>query len=431
VVEHTVRPSFFFSIFKKGLYTRPVQSAKTSQEGFGLTQTYDVAIVGAGPAGSTVAKVVAEQGYRTTVIDRRSKVGIPVQCGELIPTPTEARNLFPHSKRMPSAVHVPKKFITNKTRAIRLISPNGSIYEFPFEANIVDRGKFDQRLAHLAEDAGAEYLLGSILKKRALNNDLTINNGNSEITTSSGLVVGADGTHSVVAQSLGSDYIHSESDLSPSLQFVMSNADVDSSVVKMYFGGKIAPGGYAWVIPKGEGIVNVGFGMRRSIAHDDTPLRTYLERFAFKTLASSLKSAKIERRVGAIIPVGGPLKKTWSKNALLIGDAAGHVMASNGGGIPTALCGGMIAGDVISGHLKEDIPLALYEEQWRAEFGKELDTALRVLRVADTVMPSDAITDICMRLAGVRFLEPLIRCRLPLLVDVASKTIVKILNHFI
>jgi hypothetical protein len=91
----------------------------------------------------------------------------------------------------------------------------------------------------------------------------------------------------------------------------------------------------------------------------------------------------------------------------------------------------MIAGDVISGHLKEDIPLALYEEQWRAEFGKELDTALRVLRVADTVMPSDAITDICMRLAGVRFLEPLIRCRLPLLVDVASKTIVKILNHFI
>lgn len=211
----------------------------------------------------------------------------------------------------------------------------------------------------------------------------------------------------------------------------MGGADVDSSVVEMYFGGKVAPGGYAWVIPKGEDIVNVGFGMRRSIAKDDAPLRTYLDRFVFKTLASSLKGAKILSRVGAIIPVGGPLEKTWSKNVLLIGDAAGHVMASNGGGIPTALCGGMIAGDVILGHLKEETPLSEYEEQWRAEFGLELQTALRVLRVADTVMPSDAITDICMRLAGVRFLEPMIRCRLPLPVNLASKTMVKILNQFI
>jgi digeranylgeranylglycerophospholipid reductase len=396
-----------------------------------LTQPYDVAVVGAGPAGTTTAHVVAKQGYRTIVIERRSKVGIPIQCGELVPTPSEARNLFPSSKRMPGAVNVPHEFITNKTRAIRLISPNGSIYEFPFQASIVDREKFDQHLAHLAEDAGAELLLGSTLKNRTSNNELTIKTDSSLIKTNPGLVVGADGAHSVVAQSLGRHYKHSESDLSPSLQYVMRGADVDSSVVEMYFGGKIAPGGYAWVIPKGEGIANIGFGMRRSIALDDTPLRIYLERFAFKTLASSLKSAKIMSRVGAIIPVGGPLKKTWAKNALLVGDAAGHVMASNGGGIPTALCGGMIAGDVISDHLKQDTPLSVYEDQWRAEFGRELDTALRVLRVADSVMPSDSVTDICMRLAGVRFLEPLIRCRLPLPVDIASKTMVKILNQFI
>ena len=86
---------------------------------------------------------------------------------------------------------------------------------------------------------------------------------------------------------------------------------------------------------------------------------------------------------------------------------------------------------MISGHLKEDLPLSVYEEQWRTEFGKELDTALRVLRVADIVMPSDAVTDICMRLAGGRYLEPLIRCRLPLPVELASKTLVKILNYFI
>ncbi|MBY8996327.1 MAG: geranylgeranyl reductase family protein [Candidatus Thorarchaeota archaeon] len=396
-----------------------------------MVQSYDVAVVGAGPAGSTVAKVVAGEGYRTIVFDRRSTVGIPVQCGELIPSPSEAHSLFPRSKRMPRAVHVPSKFVTNRTQTIRLISPNGSAYEFPFEANIVDRGKYDQYLAHLAEDAGAEFHLSSTVKKSSVRNELNVKTSHTEITTRAKLVVGADGANSVVAQSLGNHFIHNEEDLSPSLQYVMSGADLDESVVDMYFGGKIAPGGYAWVIPKGDGLVNVGFGMRRSIAHDDTPLRKYLKRFAFKTLASSLKDAKILRRVGAIIPVGGPLKKSWSENVLLVGDAAGHVMASNGGGIPTALCGGEIAGDVITDHLNTGVALSEYEVLWKREFGKELDTALSVLRVADTVMPSDEITDICMRLAGVRFLEPLIRCRLPLPVDVASKTMVKILNQFI
>jgi len=396
-----------------------------------LTELYDAAVVGAGPAGSTVARVLAENGFRAVVYDRRSTVGLPVQCGELIPTPSEARDLFPNSQRMPQAVQVPLKFVTNRTRVIRLISPNGTPYEFSFHANIVNRSKFDQYLATLAEKAGAEIKLNSLVKKRTQNNELISQTNRIESRIKATIVVGADGTHSVVAKSLGPHFVHSEIDLSPSLQYVMTGADVDPSVVEMYFGGKIAPGGYAWVIPKGNGVVNVGFGMRRNIAREDTPLRTYLKRFVFKTLASSLMHAKIESRVGAIIPVGGPLKRTLLGNVLLVGDAAGHVMASNGGGIPTALCGGEIAGDAITNHLENDDLLSDYEKQWKLEFGKELDTALRVLRVADNVMPSDAITDICMKLAGVRFLEPLIRCRLPVPVDLASKTMVKILNQFI
>jgi digeranylgeranylglycerophospholipid reductase len=400
-------------------------------DGLRLTEPYDVAVVGAGPAGSTTARVVARKGFSTVVFDRRTKIGIPVQCGELIPTPSEAQRLFPRSQRMPKAVHVPHRFVTNKTQTIRLVSPNGSAYEFPFEANIVDRAKFDQHLADLADDAGALFILSSNVKKRSKQNELFVKAGHIENEVRARLVVGADGANSKVAHSLGYNFVHAEEDLSPSLQYVMSRADVDESVVEMYFGGKIAPGGYSWVIPKGEGRVNVGFGMRRCIAKDDTPLRKYLDRFTFKTLASSLRDARILSRVGAIIPVGGPLEKTWSDNTLLIGDAAGHVMASNGGGIPTALCGGEIAGDVIANHMEMNTPLSEYDEQWRSEFGKELDTALRVLRVADTVMPSDTVTDICMKLAGVRFLEPLIRCRLPLPVDFASKTMVRILNQFL
>ena len=171
-----------FLFFKKGLYTRPVQSTKTTWDGLRLTQPYDVAIVGVGPAGSTVAKVVAEQGFRTIMLDRRSNVGIPIQCGELVPTPSEARRLFPHSKRMPQSVHVPLEFVTNKTQTIRLISPNGSPYEFPFEDNIVERGKFDQHLSQGAEDAGAEILLSSTVKERLPNNELIFRTNKSDRT---------------------------------------------------------------------------------------------------------------------------------------------------------------------------------------------------------------------------------------------------------
>ncbi len=396
-----------------------------------MTETYDVAVVGAGPAGSMVAKVSAKHGFSTIVFERRAAVGIPVQCCELLPTPSEAHNLFPKSRRMPHAVQVPKEFVTNRTRKIRLISPNGAAYEFSFEANIIDRQRFDQYLAQLAIDAGAEFHHHSSVKKRTRNNALISKSDQSSLETRAKIIVGADGSRSIVGRSLGPQFMNSESNLSPSLQYVMSGVDIDTSVVEMYFGGKIAPGGYAWCIPKGDGVANIGFGMRRYMVHDESPLRSYLNHFAFKTLASSLKNAKIENRVGAIIPVGGPLKRTWTNNVLLVGDAAGHVMASNGGGLPTALCGGEIAGHTIAQHLTLGIPLSDYEKNWRSEFGHELDTAFRVLKVADSVMPSDKTTDICMRLAGVRFLEPLIRCRLPLPVDLASKTLVRVLNQFI
>jgi digeranylgeranylglycerophospholipid reductase len=395
-----------------------------------MSQHYEVAVVGSGPAGSTTARVAAENGLKTIMFDRRKTIGIPVQCGELIPTPREVNNLFPSSKRMPKTVYVPDRFVTNRTLSIRLVSPNGKLFDFPFEANIVDRGKYDQHLAQEAEDAGVEIRLKTKVVKRVANNTLFLKAKRQEEEVQADLVVGADGSRSIVAKSLGPQFVHKEDDLSPSLQYVMENSDVDPSVVEMHF-GSVAPGGYAWIIPKGDGKVNVGFGMRRSIAKDDTPLREYLERFVYRNphVAPLLKRARIVSRVGAIIPVGGPLMRTWSRDTILVGDAAGHVMASNGGGIPTALCGGIIAGETIVEHLETSSSLSHYEETWRKEFGSELETALRVLRVADTVMPSDSITDICMRLAGVRFLEPLIRCRLPSLVDFASKTLVRVLSQ--
>jgi len=391
-----------------------------------VSPSFDVAVVGAGPAGSTTARILARKGYKTVIIERRSKIGVPIHCGELLPTLPELFDIFPRSKRLQHLGKVPKEFVTNKTSRTQLISPQGHAVEFKFGTNIIDRTKYDQYLAHQASDAGCETYLRSTVVNRSASNHIKVKSRSGPDSFDAKVVVGADGPSSIIARSLGNSYSSPERDFSPSINFIMKNVECDEDVVQMYFGRNIAPGGYSWIIPKGDSMANVGFGIRRCISTPGTSLLTYLKHFISKNkiAAPMLKHAKVVSRVGAIIPVAGPVSKTSSDNAVLVGDAAGHVMASNGGGIPTALSGGSIAGHVIVSHFEKQTPLSKYDKIWKYEFGKELDTALSVLRIAD-------LTDVCMRIAGKQFLEPLIRCRLPAPVDFVSKTFVRAFNTIV
>ncbi len=398
-----------------------------------MSPSYDVAIVGAGPAGSTTARILAKRGLKTVMIDRRSEIGIPIHCGELLPTPPELLDIFPRSKRLRHLGNVPKEFVTNKTSRTQLISPKGHAVEFKFGTNIIDRTKYDQYLANQAIDAGAETYLQSTVRNRSQMNGLKIKSKSGPNQIDARIVVGADGPSSIISKTLGNSYSDTDRDLSPSINFTMSGVECDDDVVQMFFGRNIAPGGYTWIIPKGNSMANVGFGIRRCISTPGTSLLTYLKHFIAKNkiAAPQLKRAKVVSRVGAIIPVAGPVPITSSENAVLVGDAAGHIMASNGGGVPTALAGGSIAGNVIAAHLNGGLPLNVYDRLWKYEFGKELDTALSTLRIADSVMTSDPLMDVCMRIAGKQFLEPLIRCRLPAPVDFVSKTFVRAFNAIV
>lgn len=398
-----------------------------------MSPSFDVVVVGAGPAGSTTARILARKGYKTAIIERRSKIGVPIHCGELLPTIPELLDIFPRSKRLQHLGNVPKEFITNKTSRTQLISPQGHAVEFKFGTNIIDRTKYDQYLAHQASDAGCEIFLQSTVLDRSETNGLKIKSKIGPNQLDARIVVGADGPSSLISKTLGNSYSSPEHDLSPSINFIMKDVECDEAVVQMYFGKDIAPGGYSWIIPKGDSMANVGFGIRRCISTPGTSLLTYLKHFISKNkiAAPQLKRAKVVSRVGAIIPVAGPVPTTSSENAVLVGDAAGHVMASNGGGIPTALSGGSIAGHVIAAHLERQTPLSTYDRIWKYEFEKELNTALSVLRIADSVMLSDSLTDVCMRFAGKQFLEPLIRCRLPAPVDFVSKTFVRAFNMIV
>ncbi|NHJ15062.1 MAG: geranylgeranyl reductase family protein, partial [Candidatus Thorarchaeota archaeon] len=310
-------------------------------------------------------------------------------------------------------------------------SPRGNSFEFAFGTNILDRMLFDQWLANRAEQAGAELHIRTRLIARPEKTLLQVTGPQGSEILKAKVVVGADGPCSLIARTIGSKYANPSRDMSAAVQYVMDGTTADSSVVEMYFGNRIAPGGYLWAIPRGGGQANVGLGLREGSRDLRFSPRDYLNNAIHRhpRLSSEVKNARIVSRVSAFIPVGGPLERTADSNTVLIGDAAGHVMASNGGGIPTALIGGEIAAKSIKNHLELGVPLSAYEASWKKEMGKELNSALSILRIADRVMRSDSLTDQCMRLAGSKYLESMIRCKLPMPVDFASKTLVRILER--
>jgi digeranylgeranylglycerophospholipid reductase len=169
----------------------------------------------------------------------------------------------------------------------------------------------------------------------------------------------------------------------------------------MYF-GSIAPCGYAWIIPKRSG-ANIGVGFRAERAEKKPS-------DLFSDFISKLGCKYSDVSMG-LVPVSGPASSTVRGNVLLVGDAAGHVMATNGGGIPTAMIAGRIAGEVIRKHSKGDAKLEEYEVRWRGVMEGPLRTSMRTRKLADVAFAWDPMLGLAMFLLGRRGLDRAIRCK--------------------
>lgn len=355
----------------------------------------DVLIVGAGPAGSTTARFCAAKGIEVLLIDRRREVGYPVQCGELLPCTDEMYSIFPRSEALEELFEIPESLIHGRSEAVDLVSPGGRTYRCDFGSKVVDRRSFDKYLAGLAVEAGTRLETGASM--------LSLRDGVAE--TSIGpvrakVVVAADGPNSRTARDAGFQ--------NPSVRYPAVTCQAKGSfepVVKMFF-GRVAPGGYAWVIPKRQG-ANVGVGLRPG-ANGPRP------REVFDEFVKGLGCDYSDVTMGTV-PMSGPVRPTVRGNVLLVGDAAGQTMATNGGGIPTAMIAGRVAGRTILHHLKGSRPLADYESGWRAVMERPLRTSVRTKRMADIVFPSDTLLGMAMFILGKRGLDKAIRCRRPVI----------------
>lgn len=349
-------------------------------------------VVGAGPAGSTTARYAARRGLKTLVLEKRKAIGRPVQCGEYMAANHEVEALFPQAGGVDALFDLPEALKEARTSVIRIFSPSFRSYDVPFEGYTVCRDRVDPHWAQLAEKEGAEIRTGTVVRRIRGNDVVTPGE-----TFQGRVVVGADGPYSLVARSAG---LEPPTPLAEAVTCQVEGTFGDS--LDIYF-GSLAPGGYAWVIPK-DGAANVGLGVwTRYRGRLDRLLQRFLDRMGFEA----------DGWTGGWVPEMGAVPRTVKDNVLLVGDAAGHVMPTNGGGVNTAMVCARIAGNTAADHLQEGVPLAAYETRWREVAGRPLQLGTEIRRLADLFFPSDFWLEWTMRLMGPKPMSRAIRCESP------------------
>ncbi|MCL2031804.1 MAG: NAD(P)/FAD-dependent oxidoreductase [Methanomassiliicoccaceae archaeon] len=353
----------------------------------------DILVVGSGPAGATAAKYAAAKGARVIMIERRPEVGVPVRCGEMMPSNEEIIKMFPNAGDIASLFDMPKNLRSREIEGIKLIDPKGKERLLDFSGYTTDRDAFDKHLVSEAEKEGAELITGCLFKKTQGGKALT-SSGEIEYD----VIIGADGPGSKVAKAFG---LPKNSDPYPAVT-AQAKGDFEP-YVQMFFGG-IAPGAYGWIIPK-KGQANVGVGLSPKFAPGT--VSEHFEKFREKHDFNV-----ITRLEGKYVPSRGMLPGLVSGNGMIVGDAAGQVIPVNGGGLPLALIAGKVCGEVAGDNIINDRSLTDYQNECMRIFRKPLRIATSNKRLADVLaFGSDRRTEICMSILGTRRMGNLIRCK--------------------
>lgn len=336
-----------------------------------------VIVVGAGPAGSTAARYAAEAGAGVLLLDRRAVVGRPVQCAGYLPSETELLDMLPDVPDQEELFGVDDSFVLAETYESVMVSPNGRRYSLKFSGRTVDRGEWDPHLVALAVEAGAEFhpsTQAMDIKDGVLHTDR-----GSYLPSA---IIAADGPNSRTRAAAGLP--------TPKLIAPALNAEarmLHTGKVEMHF-CREAPGAYAWIIPAGEDRVHIGLGAdpRRGSIDLKSNLKAFAER----------AGAELGPVTGGFVPSAGPVKRTTRGNVMLVGDAAGHVMASNGGGVPIAMAAGRTAGQVAAQVVSDSGDIRDYDKRWRRELGDVLATAARFRWAAGLPIWSPLAMDMAM-----------------------------------
>jgi len=319
---------------------------------------YDAIVVGAGPIGSYIAYRLAKLGYKVRVFERRARIGDATCCTGIIGK--ECFDRFP----------IVNNGVLMQANSAKFFSPSGKCLRLSkdtVQAYVVDKAGFDRTLAQKAQEQGADYLLSARVQ--------AITSGDNCVRVAvehDGEAMDFEGRMAVISSGFGTS-LPQRLGLGKITDFVLgAQAEVNVKgleEVEVYLGQDIAPGFFGWLVPTSDGKALAGLLSRRSPG-------SYL-----KNLLSSLFAQGKIASTETNITYGGiplnPLPKTYKERMVVVGDAAGQVKPTTGGGIYYGLLCADIAAEVIHGALRSDDfsakRMSHYERDWRKKLSRELE----------------------------------------------------------
>jgi geranylgeranyl reductase family protein len=317
---------------------------------------YDVIVIGGGPIGSQVASRLAEKDYKVLVLEKKAETGAKDCCTGIISR--ECVNLFKIDSRV----------ILRELSSASLFSPSGNtiyLYREESQAVALDRTAFNQFMTGRAQKAGAEFHFNSraidinIASDRAI---VDISNRGKTNQESAKVIVIASGFNPGLNERVG---LGKYKDYAVGIQ-----ADVETpglEEVEICF-GDVAPGFFSWLVPTARGRGKAGLISR---AEPGAYLKNWLRHLVER---GKIVSDDVKLNYGGI-PLKPP-SRTYGERIIAVGDAAGQVKPTTGGGIYYGLLGAETAAEILHRALADNElsakRLASYERAWRKQLGREL-----------------------------------------------------------
>jgi geranylgeranyl reductase family protein len=332
---------------------------------------YDVAVVGAGPVGSTVARYIADEGYDVVMFERKRAVGIPLQCAGLL------------GKRIKDMNILPQEYILNEVYGAYLHSPSDTILKVSRkepEAYVIDRVGYDKFLSEQAVDSGVELFLNHKVNSLDIKTgEVLVNNNNQSFKAE--IIIGADGHSSCVSEKFNPQ---SKSVMAAQYLVDMGRDVFDTENVHLYANANISPG-FLWIIPITQSLVRIGLFANM----DYNGLNNVLKEFIQSD--DSYKHATIIKKYHGFIPNYDPKKNLVNDRTILLGDAASQVKPTTGGGLMIGFeCAKMASTTITRALQMEDQSiLKEYENSYKKRFKSELKIQLEVQKIFGSLTNND------------------------------------------
>ena len=326
-----------------------------------MKSAHDIVIIGAGPAGSTTARLLASRGFDVAVLEEHAVIGEPVDCTGVLGTDAFIK------------FELPRHLILGTIQTITVNSPAGVQVTHTSEqplAHVIDRAELDRTLARQAETAGATVYLNAQAVDVVRDSSavvITCRRPDGELRRLyCKLLILAGGPRFIFQERLGLGTCP--------LLWRSAHAELPGNSLanpQVFLGRDVAPGAFGWAVPlrrAGRPFVRLGVNSHSNASE-------YLQKLCADRFPYLLPTdGRLLARTWMLPIVALP--RTAADRVLAVGDAAGQVKPTSGGGILFGMLSAQAAAETAAkalstGSVRRE-SLSEYETRWRGRIGLDL-----------------------------------------------------------